>query len=187
MQKPEIRKMIQARKKSLTAETRESASRAVFARLEQSRKFVEAQRILAYNALPDELPTMPFLLKWHAEGKNVFLPRVNGELLDILPFDPDHLEEGAFHIMEPACGKKADISDIDLVIVPAVAFDRQCNRLGRGKGFYDRLLKDATCPKIGVIFDLQLVDSIPTGPLDIPVDMVISESAVIRPERNTTL
>lgn len=81
--------------------------------------------------------------KW----QKLYLPRVNGDELDILPYSPESLHKGAFSILEPDGNECTDVDTLDLIIVPAVAFDRRGNRLGRGKGFYDRLLQKAKCPK----------------------------------------
>ena len=111
----------------------------MFGLLEQTADFLLADRILMYHSLPDELPTLNFLRKW-SDRKKFYLPRVSGVNLDILPYDEQRLELGAFHIEEPTGNDTVDISHIELIVVPAVAFDRKGNRLGRGKGYYDRLL-----------------------------------------------
>ncbi len=84
---------------------------------------------------------------------------------------------GAFHIEEPTGDDTADISQIELVVVPAVAYDRRGNRVGRGKGYYDRLLAETNATKVGVGYDFQLLDEeIPAEPHDVAVDIVITES-----------
>ncbi len=83
---------------------------------------------------------------------------------------------GAFHIEEPTGEDCVDPGEIELIVVPAVAYDKAGNRLGRGKGFYDRLLSSAKATKIGVGYDFQLVESIPVEERDVPVDMVRSPS-----------
>ena len=70
-------------------------------------------------------------------------------------------------------------SEIDLTIVPGVAFDRQHNRLGRGKGFYDRLLSTLDVPKIGICYDFQLKDQIPAEPFDRKMDLIITEKEIL--------
>ncbi len=111
--------------------------------------------------------------------KHFYLPRVNGVNLDILPYDRSRLELGAFHIEEPVGDELTDPAEIELIVVPAVAYDRRGNRLGRGKGFYDRLLSTTKATKIGVGYDFQLVDEIDVEPHDIPMDMVITQTEVL--------
>ncbi|MDE7336167.1 MAG: 5-formyltetrahydrofolate cyclo-ligase, partial [Muribaculaceae bacterium] len=164
MTKDQIRRAIRARKLLLTESDRHSAAEAVFAALERTAHFILADRVLIYASLPDELPTRDFIAKW-SRRKQFFLPRVNGVNLELLPFDQTRLHLGAFHIEEPTGNDIVDPSTIDLIIVPAVALDSRGNRLGRGKGFYDRLLRDLRATTIGVGYDFQLIsDGIPVEP-----------------------
>lgn len=158
---------------------KESAAEEVFSKLEKTAAFIMAENILMYHSLPDELQTIKFLKKWH-DRKRFFLPRVNGVNLDILPYEETRLELGSFHIEEPTGDNVADVNDIELMIIPAVAFDRKGNRLGRGKGFYDRLLSTSKATKIGVGYEFQLIDSIPTEPHDVAMDMIITQKTVIK-------
>lgn len=176
MDKNEIRARIKARKSLLSPQEKAQAARMVFEQLEQSAAFMLAERILLYHSLPDELSTHEFINKW-ADMKRFFLPRVNGVNLDILPYDRTKMALGSFHIEEPQGDDTVDVSEIELVIVPAVAYDRRGNRVGRGKGFYDRLLADTRATKVGVGYDFQLIDEeIPAERHDVAVDVVITES-----------
>lgn len=163
----------------LSEEEKNSAAEEVFEQLEKTAAFLLADKILMYHSLPDELQTIAFLRKW-GERKKFFLPRVNGVNLDILPYDQTRLELGSFQIEEPTGDDLTDPAEIELIIVPAVAFDRNGNRLGRGKGFYDRLLQTTRATKIGVGYDFQLIEEIPAEPHDVPMDMVITQRHYIR-------
>lgn len=175
MKKDEIRRQSRARKSILSEMERQVASVDVFNQLEQMAAFMMADNILIYRSLPDELSTIDFINKWHKQ-KQLYLPRVNGSNLDILPYAPTQLKTGAFKIEEPIGSDTTDISKIELIIVPAMAFDKQGNRVGRGKGFYDRLLADSRVLKIGVAYDCQIFDNIDVDPFDQPVDIVITQS-----------
>lgn len=176
MTKQEIRKHIKVLKLNLSNAARKAAAQAVFAQVEQMAEFKRAQRILVYNSLPDELPTEEFIAK-HASTKSLFLPRVHGNDLEILAYSPTELHIGAFHIEEPTGNDLIDPTTMDLIIVPAVALDKQGNRLGRGKGYYDRLLRLTSATTIGVGYDIQLIDEgLPTEPHDIKLTHVITES-----------
>ncbi len=175
MDKQEIRRKIRNRKQLVTETERRNAARAVFTALERTAAFMMADRILMYHSLPDELSTLEFLEKWHTR-KQFFLPRVNGVNLELLPYERTSLRLGAFHIEEPAEGTPADPATMELIVVPAVAYDRRGNRLGRGKGFYDRLLSATKATTIGVAYDFQLLDELPVEPHDTPVNIVITES-----------
>ena len=94
------------------------------------------------------------------------------DLKDLLP--------GKFGILEPSenC-VKVDASEIDLTLVPGLAFDQYRNRLGRGRGFYDRWLMQLSGKRIGVGFDYQLVDTVPTEPHDIQLDLIALPSRIV--------
>lgn len=182
MDKSDIRLRIRARKAMLDETEKHQAAESVFDMLEKTAAFMMSENILLYHSLPDELPTIGFIEKWH-KSKNFFLPRVNGVNLEILPYDKTRLHLGAFNIEEPDGDEIADMSDIDMVVVPAVAYDRHGNRVGRGKGYYDRLLRDTRAIRIGVAYGFQLVDDIASEPHDVAVDYVITELGIIRTSR----
>lgn len=178
MDKSYIRRNIKAIKRTLSDAAKREAAKHVFFRLEAIDEFVSSQNILIYHSLPDELSTIEFINKWN-KRKNLFLPRVNGENLEILAFD-SNLLTGAFNIKEPAGDNIVDINSLDLIIVPAIAFDCKGNRIGRGKGYYDRLLKSAKgIMKIVVGYDFQLIDDIESELHDIPVDVIITDKHMI--------
>lgn len=179
MDKTQIRVRIKAQKALLSDDERLQAAREAFARLEGHASFKMASRILMYHSLPDELPTLEFIDKWHA-SKQFYLPRVNGLNLEILPYDRQRLSLGAFHIEEPQGDDLADVSEMELIVVPAVAYDRQGNRVGRGKGYYDRLLADSRAMKVGIAYDFQVVDAIDAEPHDVRVDVVITDRGVYK-------
>ncbi len=178
MKKEDIRRSIKAQKSLLSDDEKRRSAGDVFAALEKSVAFIMAEKILMYHSLPDELSTLEFIDKWHTR-KSFFLPRVNGVNLEILPYNRSSLRLGAFHIEEPDGNDVYDINDIELVVVPAIAYDRRGNRVGRGKGYYDRLLSETRATKIGVGYDFQLVDEIDAEPHDVVMDIIITESNVI--------
>lgn len=179
MEKRELRRKIKHLRMMLSEEEKLSAAEEVFSQLERTAAFTLANKILMYHSLPDELPTIAFLKKWGGI-KNFFLPRVNGVNLDILPYDQSRLELGAFHIEEPQGDDIVDPAEIELIVVPAVAYDKTGNRLGRGKGFYDRLLATTKATKIGVAYDFQLVETLPAEDHDIPMDFIITQKTIIK-------
>jgi 5-formyltetrahydrofolate cyclo-ligase len=176
MDKNEIRSRIKIRKSLLSAEEKQQAARNAFHCLEQSAAFMLADKILLYHSLPDELSTHEFLDRW-ADRKQFYLPRVNGVNLDILPYNRSQLALGSFHIEEPQGDETTDITEIELIVVPAIAYDHHGNRVGRGKGYYDRLLAETKATKIGVCYDFQLLDEdIPAEPHDVSVDILITDA-----------
>lgn len=179
MNKDQIRTQVKARKSLMNLHERLEAARRVFDMVEKNVAFMLADHILMYNSLSDELSTREFIDKW-SDRKKFYLPRVNGVNLDILPYDKSRMHLGAFNIEEPDGDDVTDFSTIELVIVPGVAYDRRGNRVGRGKGFYDRLLKGSSAVTIGVAYDCQLYDEIEADENDVPVQYVITERNVIK-------
>lgn len=178
MTKYDVRHRMRMLKSMLSEMDRQTAAYAVFERLEHSAAFQLAEKILMYHSLSDELDTRSFLNKWKGR-KQFFLPRVNGVDLELLPYDESRLEIGSFHIEEPTGNDTYPVEEIEMIVVPGVAFDRKGARLGRGKGFYDRLLKTAKAMKIGVGYEFQLLDQLPSEPHDVAMDMVITEHTTI--------
>ena len=179
MKKDEARRRVRAQKSLLDPAEKMRAAEAVFSALEKSAAFMMADNILLYHSLPDELPTLAFIDKWH-DRKHFFLPRVNGVNLDILPYDRSRLAIRAFHIEEPQGDETCSMDDIEMVVVPAVAYDRRGNRVGRGKGYYDRLLAGTRALKVGVGYAFQLLDEIEAEDHDVRVDIVITDRGTYR-------
>lgn len=169
-----LRQEIKELKKKADKQKMLSASQNIFSQVEALAEFKSAKTILAYWSLPDEVQTHEFVMKWYRE-KQILLPLVAGDELEIREFfGMECMEVGSsFGILEPKKGKVLNNINIDLVIVPGVAFDLQGNRLGRGKGYYDKLLKNKDTLKVGVCFNFQLVDKVPVDGFDIPMDVVI--------------
>lgn len=136
-----------------------------------------AHCVLLYHSLPDEVDTHEFIRRWNSR-KCILLPVVIGDDLELRQYtDDSHLTEGAFHIDEPIGTPFTDYAAIDLAIIPGVAFDRNGNRLGRGKGYYDRLLpRIPAAYKVGLCFRFQLLDEIPAEAHDVRMDEIICNS-----------
>ena len=138
----------------------------------------DAKTIVAYYSLPDEVDTHRLIDDLLADGKTVYLPKVisDEEMVLCRYTGADSLREGAFGIMEPVGAPIPAEEVIDVVLVPGMAFDASGNRLGRGKGYYDRFLKTLATPRphlIGVCFDFQKVEVVPTTSCDVKVDVVV--------------
>jgi 5-formyltetrahydrofolate cyclo-ligase len=144
-----------------------------------------ARRILFFAPLPDELDVWPLLEKLLASGKICALPcfdaatqsyparQVNNPAADIAI--------GKFGVREPVPGcAEISLAKFDLVLVPGVAFDLHGNRLGRGRGFYDRILAGASGVKCGVAHDFQLLEGIPAEPHDVKVNFILTPSRGVK-------
>ena len=154
-------------------------------RLLEHPEYKKSKKILFYWSMDDEVFTKQTVIQAYNEGKEVYLPVVEGDNLRIRLFEgaAAMVAGESFAIPEPSNeSPEVFIDDIDLVVVPGVAFDAQCSRMGRGKGYYDRLLSAATKEgrpyTIGVCFDFQLVPKVPVEECDKPLDCVISETSL---------
>lgn len=172
MNKAELRKEIRIKKKDYTLTSLIEISKRIIENLEKHPKFIDARTILLYHSLNDEVYTHDLIERWK-DKKRIILPVVNGDDLDLKEYN-SQMEIGSFNIMEPTGEKLTDYSQIDLAVVPGMAFDESGNRLGRGKGYYDKILSKLSCYKIGICFPFQLCKEIPTEIHDIRMDEIIS-------------
>lgn len=177
--KDKLRKEIADEKRRYTPEELLQMSEEVFSVLEITGTFRDASVILIYNAMADEVSTQAFIEKWKSE-KHFYLPVVKNDNLVFRKLQDDTLfEKSKIGVHEPVGDDFTDYFKIDMVIVPGTAFDRKCNRLGRGKGYYDRFLAKIKAPKVGVCFDFQLKDQIPADDRDIKMNMIVGENELI--------
>ncbi len=175
MEKKDIRRYIRQLKQSYSEQEKRKMSEIIWQQVELLPCFKKACLIVAYWSMEDEVYTPAFIRKWKAE-KRFLLPCVKGEELEFRYFDGEEkLYPGeGFAIPEPVGEVFTAYEQMEMVIVPGVAFDAQGNRLGRGKGYYDKFLK--RCPsalKIGVCFPFQLIENVPIDEYDVKMDMVI--------------
>ncbi len=178
--KKQTRKQIREQKKLFPQEEKTKQSSQIFSAIEQSDMFRKAKVILLYWSMDDEVDTHEFILKWYG-NKTILLPCVSGDDLILRRFEGmQSMKEGEqFSILEPTGAVFDDYSAIELMIIPGMAFDREKNRLGRGRGFYDRLLSVNRCTKIGICFDFQLLDKVPVEDFDVKMDYVFSYNTLI--------
>lgn len=170
-----IRQQIRLLKKNLPTPEKENQSIEVFKKLELTTEFIEAKTILLYYSLSDEVCTHQFIDKWK-DKKTILLPIIEGDKMFVGEYTSEsHLQKGEYGIMSPTAQQKFT-AEIELAIIPGIAFDKQKNRLGRGKGYYDRFLEKCKTKKIGICYDFQLLDAVPTNINDIRMDVVISST-----------
>lgn len=177
MDKQELRKQVRAAKREVPLEDKIRRSMPIMQQVGELALFRSAQTVLLYWSMDDEVYTHDFVNRWYKE-KCLLLPCVDGDDLLLRRYTgPDSLQPGPqFGIPEPTGPVFNDLDKIDMIIVPGVAFDRHNNRMGRGRGFYDRLLKTTpNAVKVGVAFSFQLFDTIPTEPFDVPMNLVVVE------------
>jgi 5-formyltetrahydrofolate cyclo-ligase len=157
-------------------------SREIAEKILETEAFQKAKTIMFYDATDKEVTARELIEKALNEGKQVLLPYVDQMVSEIRPSLVKNLEDdlrrGNYDIMEPKPEKRrqVELNEIDLVLVPGLAFDRKGNRLGRGKGYYDRFLKilPPKAKRYGLAFDFQILARIPINDFDVRVDSVIT-------------
>lgn len=173
--KRQLRKQIAQDKTRYCNSELKDLSADILTRLEMHPAFQKATTVLLYHSLKDEVQTHSFIEKWSGE-KRIILPVVVGDELELrLYTGPQDLAVGAYGISEPTGEIFTDYESIDLAIVPGVAFDTAGHRLGRGKGYYDRLLPHIEAFKIGICFPFQLIEEVPAEPFDICMNTIITK------------
>jgi 5-formyltetrahydrofolate cyclo-ligase len=150
-------------------------SATVWAKIEATPCFGRAASVLLYWSMPGEVCTHDFVRRWSHE-KTVILPVVDGNHLRLVRFEGEQSlrRNAAMNLYEPQGNDFPTPLSIELAIVPGIAFDRHNHRLGRGRGYYDRLLPGLHTYNIGACFDFQLFDNIPFGEHDVPMDEVVA-------------
>lgn len=176
MDKKALRQEIRLRKRQFSNEQLQQLSLAVVQRLLQHPRVAQANTVMIYHSLPDEVYTHDAIDQLLGMGKRVLLPVViDEENMEIRQYrGPQDLKQGAMNILEPAGEPFTAYEEIETILVPGMSFDPKGNRLGRGKGYYDRFLVQVPqAYKIGVCFDFQKVEHVPTDENDIRMNEVV--------------
>jgi 5-formyltetrahydrofolate cyclo-ligase len=172
--KSAVRKEIKSITSRLSAALKRTLSEQTLQLLEAEPRFQEAHTVALFWSLPDEIDTHAFIEKWSSE-KIIVLPVMEGSTLAFARFmgEESLAVNNNYSIHEPAATPMVTLSQIDVMVVPGEAFDKAGNRLGRGKGFYDRALQEYGGYKLGICFPHQFVASVPTEDTDVRMDKVI--------------
>ena len=184
--KDRLRKSIEKKRNTLsTSEVLEKSSR-IKKRIFEMDLFRDAQTILFYVSYGNEVYTHDMIKESISLGKTVVVPKSvtkNNALILSRLTDWNNLEVGAYNILEPKQEsiEQVDVESIDLIIVPGVVFDESGNRIGHGKGYYDRLLNDSrNIPSIGLAFEFQIVENIKSEQHDEKIDIIITEDRIVK-------
>lgn len=172
--KKTARKYIKQLINNINPDSREKKASQVWDRVSLHPRFRNAKVVMTYWSFGDELPSHDFVLNWSFQ-KIILLPRIDGD--NIVPVRFMGMEymsiANKYGIIEPVGDPWQDYDKIDLVLVPALAYDHNGHRLGRGKGYYDRFLKKLNAYTIGIAFEEQILDYIPYDDNDVKINEVI--------------
>jgi len=180
--KRELRTASRERRRALTPAERARASARAVARLVTLPELETARTVALYGALPDEADPSPLVDVLHARGVTVLLPRVTGDELELVGFTTiEGLSRGYRGVSEPV-GPATANAEVDLIVVPGLAFDLGGGRLGQGGGHYDRLLAllPVAALRVGLCLQCQVVAEVPTDDHDARMDVVVTETGVWR-------
>lgn len=161
------------------------ASADIIEELKEQREYQNAETVHCYVSMNGrrEVATRELIKEMIARGVHVIVPVTNfenGTLTHIRLTSFSDLQKNKWGVLEPKVGREVSPEILDLVIVPMVGGDENCNRIGYGKGFYDRFLKQVNCAKIGLSFEITITDKVPTEEFDIPLDKIITEKRILQ-------
>jgi 5-formyltetrahydrofolate cyclo-ligase len=183
-----LREEIGKRRDALSAQERSTKSEQIWKRLVSLAEFQTASQALFYISFRSEVETSLMVSLSRELGMEVAAPRglqPEKRMVFYHFANENELQSGPYGILQPA-NNPQNIVDLEIpsvILVPGLVFDLRCNRLGWGSGFYDRFLaaEGRGLPKLGLAFDCQVVDEVPVQSHDVPIDVVITETRVIRP------
>lgn len=183
--KAALRRQIGAALAGMPPEQRRADSAKICAGLRELPLWQQAGSVLLFAPMPAEPDIWPLLAEALPAGKTAALPRFAAAMQNYVAARiqdlPGDVVSGYFGIREPAARcEEIALNRFDLVLVPGVAFDRQGHRLGRGRGFYDRLLAEVRGVKCGIAFEEQIAGEVPAGQADVPLDLIVTPSGSVK-------
>ena len=181
--KEEIRKETIWRLKDQAPALREERSNIILEKLLSCDEYISAETVMTYVSMPEEVDTIRFIQMALKQGKRITVPYIETGSKEIIASELtviESLEKGPFGIYQPKVEhlKTISVKDVDLIIVPAIAYDENKMRLGRGGGYYDRFLSLAEqykCKTIGIAFNFQILNVVPTDSHDRSVNKIITD------------
>lgn len=185
MDKEQLRSKLQKCLLEMADEQRSEKSHRACQNLISTPQFQSASSIMMYLSLPHEVDTSEAILHAWQLGKTVAVPKISWQQRRMMAVEINSLETGfptsAAGLRNPVMGMPVPFEEIDLVVTPALGFDRKGNRLGRGGSYYDRFFSDEKfkASKCGFAFTEQVVDSIPVTSGDVPVDFLVTDEEIM--------
>lgn len=184
--KDQLRNQLRQILAQMPTAVRAKKSRQICHHLLDTEEYKKASVVMVFLSMPQEVDTTPILLDAWRQGKTVAVPQVSWEQRHMIPVEIHSLDTGLSvdkkGLRNPTMGTPVPYEDIDLVIAPGLGFDRRGNRLGRGGAYYDRFFASPKlrAPKWAIAFSEQILPAVPHGESDIPVDVLVCETGLIR-------
>ncbi|MFA6024599.1 MAG: 5-formyltetrahydrofolate cyclo-ligase [Candidatus Gracilibacteria bacterium] len=170
-----IRNQMREKRQALSPALHAEKSKKIREMVEQLPEFKNAKKILIYVSIGEEVDTHELIKDALTQGRALFVPKTKPDGIAVTPLkDWADLKPGTFGVLEPETQEEADPQEMDLIIVPGLAFDAHGHRIGYGKGYYDRLLKLSLGYTVGLAFTEQMVEKIPHEAHDVPLNLVLT-------------
>ncbi len=189
-EKREMREAVLATRSAMLPAVRGMASGVIIEKVCSLPEYAQAKVVLTYMGFGSEIETQSFFERIIADGKIVVLPRVDRASQTLMLHaarSTSDLLTGKWGIREPrADAPTVSIDEVDFLLMPGVAFDRFGNRLGYGRGYYDKLLviADPALTRVAAAFSCQIVEAVPVGPTDQRIDCIVTENEIIKPDHD---
>ena len=187
MEKKLIRKQILKIRDELDKDIKKNMDRKIEEKFMNSIEYKNAKKIFIYISYKSEINTKSIILKMLGDEKEIYVPRtdIKSKCMDAVKINSfDNLVEDVYGILEPSFKEKSiDPNELDLIVVPGVAFDRKLSRLGYGAGYYDKYFKTITkrnISKVALAYNFQIIDEVPIDKYDVPVDCILTNDNEIR-------
>ena len=180
-----LRKQYLALRMSKSSSYLLESSKKIIDKLCASKEFLRAETIMVYVSFRNEVDTLPLIKMLLSQKKRVCVPLCNSSdcsmtAREITEFSD--LSKGSYGILEPKeTSPIVSKNDIDFLIVPGCAFSQDGHRIGYGKGYYDRFLKETDAYTCGLCYDFCLLKTLPTEKTDVPLNMIITQNNIIKP------
>lgn len=159
---------------------RDSKNELIKEKLLSAPEIIKAKIIHCYLSKEDEVETLKLIASFLTAKKKTIVPAIsNNQIVSCTLNDLNDLKRSSFGILEPQ-QRQLYTGHLDIIIVPGIAFDKKGNRIGYGRGYYDRFLTSTQALKIGLAFEEQLLEFVPQEELDIKVDIIITDQRIIR-------
>lgn len=176
--KKALRKEILAKRRNLSEAYQKQAAKEIYEKLRALAVYKEATVLCLYVPIQNEVDLFQYIPEFRADGKKIYLPRVNGNTMDFYAYNEQTaLVEGAYHILEPDSMAQLEPEKFGgscLIVMPGAVFTKSCDRIGYGGGYYDRYLAvHPECHTVAVGYAVQIVDSIKTEETDIKPEQIL--------------
>ena len=176
-----LRKEIKEKRNALSLNQIKKYSDAIFKNFFSLEDVSEKQNFFVYNAIKNEVDTAKIILVLKKKGKEISYPLTLGDkLIAVIPNSDDWVT-GDFGVKVPKNYQAT--KKVDVAIIPLLACDKKMNRLGYGKGYYDKFLKENECIKVGICYDFQVVESLTPNAWDVPLDYIITPTKIIKKQK----